>query len=120
MKTLVKVVGVVLCMAAMARAASVDDLMTQLKDKDAQNRRAAAKGLAEAGPDAKPAVPALIDALKDKDVRTDAAVALGDIGPAAKDAVEPLRDAVSDKKKVKKDKPFKQAVNEAIKKINAK
>ena len=42
MKTLVKIVGMVLCVAATARAASVDDLMAQLKDKDAETRRAAA------------------------------------------------------------------------------
>ena len=219
MKTLVKAVGVVLCLAASARAVEVDTLITQLKDKDPENRRAAAHALADAGADAKPAVPALtkalkdddtfvrrfsaqalgnigpdakdaapmlssilkdnkdrkevqeaaadalgkiggasidalmavtkdgqrdaevrqkaiaalgsmganaksavpvlIAALKDNDVRTDAAVALGDIGPAAgKDAVSALEDAAGDKKG-KKDKAFKQAVDDAVKKINA-
>jgi hypothetical protein len=52
-------------------------------------------------------------------VRIDAAIALGAIGPNAKSAVDVLTETAGDKKN-KKDKTFKQAVNEAVKKINAK
>ena len=58
----------------------------------------AAAELGQIGPEAKAAVPALIDALKDKDdgVRTAAAWALGRIGPVAKEALPALLDAESD------------------------
>jgi HEAT repeat protein len=87
-------------------------------DPTAYVRTRAIEALGNIGPQAKPAVPALIDALHDSNVRTEAAIALGNIGPNAKDAVSALRDA--DKAKGnKKDKAFKDAVNEAIKKIQA-
>jgi HEAT repeat protein len=57
----------------------------QLKDKDTDLRRQAAKAIGEMGPAAKAAVPALAEALKDKDrfVRRIAAQSLGKIGPEA-------------------------------------
>jgi len=102
-------------------AGSVDALIAVAKDgkRDPLIRQKAIGGLATIGPDAKSAVPALTDAIKDKDVRIDAAIALGAIGPNAKSAVDALTEAAGDKKN-KKDKAFKQAVNEAVKKINAK
>jgi hypothetical protein len=63
-------------------------------------------------------VPALIDSLRDPGVRTEAAVALGNIGPDARDAVSALQDATKAKGN-KKDKGFKDAVSQAIKKIQA-
>ncbi len=59
MKTLVKVAGALLSMTAALQAAEVPDLVTQLKGKDPEMRRAAAKELGEAGAEAKTAVPAL-------------------------------------------------------------
>jgi HEAT repeat protein len=84
-----------------ARAADVDALVKQLKSPDVDLRRAAAKGLSEAGADAKPAITALSAALSDKDlfVRRFAAQALGEIGPDARPAVKPLTEALKDPKK---------------------
>lgn len=50
--------------------------------------------LGEMGPDARVAVPALIDALKDEVLRVAAVDALGDIGPDAKAAVPALMEAL--------------------------
>jgi HEAT repeat protein len=86
--------------AGSARAADVESLVKQLKSGDADARRAAAKALAESGPDAKPAVPALTRALKDKDlfVRRFAAQALGAVGPGAASATPALSAAVNDRR----------------------
>src|SRR5215470_9610936 len=58
-----------------------------------QTRNAAAYQLAHMGPKAAPAVPALIEALKDPaaSVRYPAAIALREIGPAAKAAIPALK-----------------------------
>ncbi|HKI37754.1 MAG TPA: HEAT repeat domain-containing protein [Gemmataceae bacterium] len=88
-------------------------------DPTAFVRTKAAEALGNIGPKAKAAVPALTDALRDANVRTEAAIALGNIGPDAKDAVPALQDAAKAKGN-KKDKGFKQAVNDAVKKIQAK
>ena len=91
----------VLGLACSAGAADVPTLVKQLKSADPDQRRAAAKGLGEAGPDAKPAITALATALGDKDlfVRRFAAQALGEIGPEARSAVKPLTEALKDSKK---------------------
>ena len=57
-----------------------------LKDTDWRIRANAARGLGVMGPDAKHAVPALIEALNDNDVSLIAVWSLGEIGPAAKSA----------------------------------
>ena len=58
-----------------------------------QTRNAAAYEISGMGPDAAPAVPALIKALEDPEptVRFPVLVALGEIGPAAKAAVPKLK-----------------------------
>lgn len=91
MRQFLAIVGMVLTATA-ASAADVSDLIKQLKDKDIDVRRSAAKDLASAGPDAKAAVPALTAALKDGDlfVRRFAAQALGEIGKEAKSAAPSL------------------------------
>lgn len=58
-----------------------------LKDRERSVRANAARALCEIGPDAKDAVPALIEALNDKDVDLIAVWALGEIGPAARASV---------------------------------
>ncbi len=88
-------------------------------DPTALVRTKAIESLGNIGAKAKPAVPVLIDALKDANVRTEAAEALGNIGPDAKDAIPALKDAAGAKGN-KKDKNFKQAVDVAIKKIQSK
>jgi HEAT repeat protein len=92
MTRLLGIAGAFLFTAALAQAADVADLVKQLKDKDADKRRAAAEELSKAGKDAVDAAPALIAALKDSDifVRTFAAQALGDIGADPKKAVPAL------------------------------
>lgn len=62
-------------------------------------RHSAAYAIAEFGPKAKPAVPALVKNLEDEQatVRYSSALALGAIGPAAKDAVEPLKKLLDDR-----------------------
>ncbi len=65
---------------------------------DAWERERHIRKLAEIGPAAAPAIPALIAALKDEDwdVRSSAARALGNIGPAAASAVPSLIAALKD------------------------
>jgi HEAT repeat protein len=96
MRRLVAVFCATLFLAATARAADVDELIKQLKDKDSDVRRAAAKSLSEMGMEAKPALPALTKALKDDDkfVRRFSAQSIGELGADAKDAVPALKDAL--------------------------
>jgi HEAT repeat protein len=77
----------------------------------------AAHALAEIGPDAKDAVPALIKLLKDSDEgpRNDSCMALGDIGPVAIDALPALRNALNDPSK-----DVRQFAQRAIDKIQNK
>ncbi len=72
-------------------------LEQMLRDPNPAVQAQGAFGLSRLGPEARSAVPALVDALKkDRLVRKNAALALGQIGPAARDAVPALRDALSD------------------------
>lgn len=112
-------------------AAAIKPLIEAVEDKagSSMSRRRAIQSLGAMGPDAKPAVSALLGVVtakptankKDKkkansdDLRTDAIRALGAIGPDAKDAVPVLSDIVSAKKG--KDKGLKQAAADALKKI---
>jgi HEAT repeat protein len=68
-------------------------LRTNLKSDQAAYRLDAARSLGVIGPEAKAAVPDLIDALhdQDRDVTTAVIFTLGEIGPEAATAVEPLR-----------------------------
>src|SRR5665213_3212651 len=118
MKTLVKIVGAVLCMAATVQAADVADLTIRLKDKDPEVRRAAAKEAGEAGADAKGLVPSLSFALKDKDwhVRRFSALALANIGPDAKKAAPNLVAVLNDGKEKKE---VQEAAAEALGKLGA-
>ena len=72
--------------------------INQLSVPEAEDRQQAAQTLSKIGPDAKAAVPALTEVLKDKDkdVRDAAAEALGKIGPEAKAAVPALIEALKD------------------------
>lgn len=88
----------------------------QTPDRTAFLRAKAAQALGQMGANAKSAVPALVEALRDNSVRIDAATALGEIGPAAKPSAQALRDAIGGKG-AKKDKAFSQAVNQALRKI---
>jgi HEAT repeat protein len=96
-------VATFLCISVSIQAADVGELTQKLKDKDSDNRRAAAQALAEMGAEAKPAVGALTTALKDSDlfVRRFAAQALGEIGAEARDAVPGLSALLKDTKEKK-------------------
>ena len=69
------------------------------------------------GAAARPAVPALVEALTDKSlgIRPTAAAALGEIGPDAKDAIPALTATLKEK-----DETVRTAAAEAIKKIERK
>jgi HEAT repeat protein len=71
---------------------SISDLTKALKHGDQEIRVDACHSLAALGPNARPALPALIDVLADKEptVRWSAALAIGEIGPEAKPAVPAL------------------------------
>ncbi len=103
MKTLLGVAAAFLCLTVSVQAADVDGLVKQLKDKDPDLRRKAAKELADAGADAKPAVDVLVAALKDNDlfVRRFSAQALGAIGTDAKSAMPALQKVVKDAREKK-------------------
>jgi len=79
-------------------AGVVDFLTEALQDEDA--RYWAALVLADIGPEARAAVPALLDALKKKDldpeVRRELVIALGEIGPDAKSALPQLIEMLED------------------------
>src|SRR5262249_51149379 len=82
--------GALFLTASIACADPLDDLIKQLQDKkDPEVRMAAAKQIAEMGPEAKPALPALVGALKDDNlyVRRFALQAIGEVGPEAKSVV---------------------------------
>jgi HEAT repeat protein len=98
MRTWLGGLGVALGLVASVFGADVAEMVKQLKDPDADARRAAAKALADAGGDARAAVPALVAALKDKDlyVRRFAAQALGQVGASPGDAVTALKAALND------------------------
>ena len=85
--------------AATVQAGDVKDLVAKLKSTDTDERRTAAKELADMGPDAKDATAALVTVLKsDKDtfVRRFAAQALGEIEADPKVAVPALTAALKD------------------------
>ena len=71
----------------------LSELIADLKAAAPATRNAAAYEIAGLGPAAKPAVPALIEALDDPDaaVRFPVTVALGEIGPEAAPAVPRLK-----------------------------
>ena len=97
---------------------AVARLTELLRHRDPQVRAEAASGLVHmaggnAPPEAKAAVPALIEALKAKDdARTAVISALGEIGPEAKEALPALMALLKED-----DQWTRERVNDAIKKI---
>jgi hypothetical protein len=79
---------------------SVSGFVTQLKDKDPNMRYSAARSLGKFGPEAKAAIPALVESLKGDEsplVRMGAAYALGDMGADAAEALPALKQAANDR-----------------------
>lgn len=81
------------------RREAAEQVIPQLQARTPSERRQAADALVVLGADARPAVPALIEALKDEDegVRLRAARALGVIGPEARAALPALNEALLDR-----------------------
>src|SRR5207237_5976117 len=77
---------------------TVAQLSAMLRDADPMVQTQGAYGLSRLGPEAKAAVPALIEALPTGNarVRTTAALALAEIGPEARTAVSALTERLSD------------------------
>jgi HEAT repeat protein len=101
------------------RIAATGPLADAVKDKGNESavRRKAVEALGVMGPAAKSAVSVLTDALKDREIQVDAATALGEIGPDAKPAIPALTAAT--KLKGGKNKAFRQAATDALKRIQA-
>jgi HEAT repeat protein len=110
---------------------AVNALAVTLRDtsRDPESRRQAAEALGKLGASAKPAISALVDVLKPAkgppatgagDLRTEAAIALGEIAtPEDKPAVDALT-ALSTDRMIRRDRTLMKAVNDALKKIQAK
>lgn len=81
------------------RREAAEQVIPHLQARTAGERRQAADALLVLGVDARPAVPALIEALKDEDegVRLRAARALGVIGPDARAALPALNELMLDR-----------------------
>ena len=96
---------IVILMALFGQAAAqnntdrVTDLTEQLKSQNANVRNRAALALGDMGPEAKQAIPALIEAFKDQNElckqQTSVAKALGKMGPE-KEAIPALIEALKD------------------------
>jgi HEAT repeat protein len=97
-----------------ARAAASPLLALLKHDKDPDVRVKCARGLPLIQADAKTAVPALIEALKDAnaEVREASVFGLGKYGPAAKEAVPALREIEQDP-----DPDVREAVTKALSRI---
>jgi len=78
---------------------STSELIADLKSPQEMERVIAVRLLPERKGDAAQTVPALIDALKDKenDIRRSAAIGLGSLGDSAKEAIPALQAAQSDR-----------------------
>ncbi len=103
MRKLLGITPALLVLSLTANAADIDDLIKKMKDSDVSVRRHAAKALAEAGPESRPALAALIKGLKDPDlyVRRFSAQAIGNIGPDAKAAQSALKAVLADTREKK-------------------
>jgi HEAT repeat protein len=77
---------------------TINEWIKELDHNDWEVRRNAARALEQKGPEAKDAIPALIEALEDEDeyVRTAASRALGKIGPEAERAIPALMKMIKD------------------------
>ena len=86
------------------------------KKLDGTTRRRAITSIKNIGADAREAVPALIEALKDRDMRTSAVQALGAIGPGAKPALEVLKTMMEDRR-IRRDRTFSRSARTAMRAI---
>jgi HEAT repeat protein len=94
-----------------AAGSMAEPLLRCLRTRDARVRAGAIRVLANLGPAAHTAIPALEDVLRDPDneVRRVAAQALGTLGPAARPTLDSLRRAIQDD-----DETVREAAREAM------
>ncbi|MBN9118934.1 MAG: HEAT repeat domain-containing protein [Planctomycetes bacterium] len=90
--------GALACAGCGQRAKDTLELVKDLKGADERDRMVAVRTLPDRKGDAAQVVPALIEALKDKeaDVRRSAAIGLGTFGEQAKDAIPALQTVLND------------------------
>jgi HEAT repeat protein len=108
-----------LCLLACSgcgREKSTDQLIGDLKSPQEKERTIAVRTLAQRRGDAARVVPALIEALKDKegDIRLSAAIGLGSFGEQAKEAIPALQEAQSDR-----DARVRMAAGKALSRIDS-
>jgi HEAT repeat protein len=96
---------------------STDQLIEDLKSSEERKRLIAVRLLPQRKGDAAKVVPALIEALKDKegDIRWSAAIGLGSFGEQARDAIPALQSAQSDR-----DARVREAARVALSRIDPK
>ena len=106
-----------LAIAGCGSRESTDQLITDLKSPKEADRVKAVRLLPSHKGDAAQVVPALIEALKDKDgdVRWSAAIGLGTLGDKAKDAIPALEVALRDR-----DARVREAAGKALSRIDPK
>jgi HEAT repeat protein len=94
---------------------STDELIGDLKSSQEKDRIIAVRTLPQRKGDAAQVVPALIEALKDKqsDIRRGAAIGLGSFGEQAKDAIPALQAAQRDR-----DARVREAAGKALSRID--
>jgi HEAT repeat protein len=94
---------------------STDELLVDVKGSQEKERLVAVRLLPQHNGDAARVVPALIEALKDKegDVRRSAAIGLGSFGEQARDAIPALQAVLGDR-----DTRIREAARNAIRKID--
>jgi hypothetical protein len=112
----VLLLGLLIC-GGCGKEKSTEELLADLKGTQERDRIIAVRLLSHHKGDAAQVVPALIEALKDKDVgiRQDAAIGLGSFGEQAKDAIPALQAAQRDR-----DVRVRKAADVALSRIDPK
>jgi HEAT repeat protein len=106
----------VLACAGCGKAKSTDELIADLKSTEERDRLIAVRALPQKKDDGPKVVPALIEALKDKDgdIRVSAALGLGSFGEQARDAIPALEAA----QKNGRDARVREAAGKALSRID--
>ncbi len=107
--------GVLACAGCGQKEKSTPELTKDLKEGSDRDRLIAVRTLPDRKGDAAQTIPALIEALKDKDpdVRKSAAIGLGTFGEQAKEAVPALEKALNDR-----DARVREAAGKALTRID--
>ena len=110
---LVLLLSALVCVGCGTKEKSTSELLTDLKKGEERERLVAVRTVSNGEP--AQVVPALIEALKDKenDIRLSAAIKLGVIGEPARDALPALEAALTDR-----DARVRQAAGKALSRID--